>query len=138
MNPLPLRTSIFVLLGAATAVLPLAAQNSSTGPKPLVVADPALRADIFATGADVEACTTVCGAPDGSVYVGNDLRDERLNTDQPVCSIIRFSDATMNRKRTVFADKLYSPAGSLWHDGWLYVIHDPLLTRSASGPMGLG
>jgi putative membrane-bound dehydrogenase-like protein len=128
MSPLPLRTSIFVLLGVA-AILPLAAQNSATGPKPLVVADPALRADIFATGADVEACTTVCGAPDGSVYVGNDLRDERLNTDQPVCSIIRFSDATMNRKRTVFADKLYSPAGSLWHDGWLYVIHDPLLSR---------
>ncbi len=32
-------------------------------------------------------------------------------------------------KQTVFAKELYSPAGSLWHDGWLYVVHNPLLSR---------
>ncbi|MEP6672722.1 MAG: PVC-type heme-binding CxxCH protein [Chthoniobacter sp.] len=127
MSPQPLRNSLLLLLGVS--ILPLAAQTLPTAPKPLLVSDPALRVDVFATGADVEACTTVCGAPDGSVYVGNDLRDERLSTDQPACSIVRFSGTGTDRKRTVFADKIYSPAGSLWHDGWLYVIHDPLLTR---------
>ncbi|EDY16423.1 heme-binding protein [Chthoniobacter flavus Ellin428] len=124
----PLRTSIVLLLGSA--LLPLAAQTPApVVPKPLLVSDPTLRVDLFATVPEVEACTTVCAAPDGSVYVGNDVRDERLNTDQPVCQIVRFSSGTMERKRTVFADKLYSPAGSLWYDGWLYVIHDPLMSR---------
>ena len=71
----------------------------------------------------------MCTAPDGAVYVGNDMRDERLSTDQPACTITRFSSTGPDRKRTVFADKLYSPAGSLWYDGWLYVIHDPLMSR---------
>lgn len=124
----PLRTSIVLLLGAS--LWPLGAQTPApVAPKPLLVSDPALRVDLFASVPDVEACTTVCASPDGAVYVGNDTRDERLNTDQPVCQIVRFSNATTERKRTVFADKLYSPAGSLWYDGWLYVIHDPLMTR---------
>lgn len=100
-------------------------------PKPPIVNDTALKIELLASYPDVEACTTVCGAPDGSFYVGNDPRDGRLNTNQPVNSIIRFGPAEsgQKRKRTVFADKLYSPAGSAWHDGWLYVIHDPLFTR---------
>jgi putative membrane-bound dehydrogenase-like protein len=111
------------------SVLPLGAQTPPVVPKPLLVSDPALRVDLFATVPDVEACTTVCAAPDGAVYVGNDTRDERLNTDQPVCTIVKYSGTGPDRRRTVFADKLYSPAGSLWYDGWLYVMHDPLLTR---------
>ncbi|MDR3401128.1 MAG: HEAT repeat domain-containing protein [Chthoniobacter sp.] len=126
MSPHSLRTSLLFL---GVSILPLAAQTPPAAPKPLLVSDATLRVDLFATGPEVEACTTVCTAPDGSVYVGNDPRDERLSTDQPACSIVRISNSTTERKRTVFADKLYSPAGSLWYDGWLYVIHDPLLTR---------
>ncbi len=98
-------------------------------PKPPIVNDTALRVELVASFPEVEACTTVCGAPDGSVYVGNDARDGRLNSSQPVNTIVRFSGLGPERKRTVFADKIYSPAGSAWHDGWLYVMHDPLLTR---------
>jgi hypothetical protein len=93
------------------------------------VNDPALRIELLATIPDVEACTTVVGAPDGAFYVGSDPRDGRLNTKEPACWITRFSSTGADRKRTVFADKLYSPAGSAWHDGWLYVIHDPIMSR---------
>src|SRR3954465_7572085 len=98
-------------------------------PPPPVLNDTALRLDLIATTPDVEACTTVCGDPGGAVYAGNDPRDGRLSTAEPVCTIVRFSGLGPDRKKTVFADKLYSPAGSAWHDGWLYVIHDPLMTR---------
>jgi putative membrane-bound dehydrogenase-like protein len=94
-----------------------------------VLNDTALRLDLIATAPDVEACTTVCGDPAGAVYAGNDPRDGRLSTAEPACTIVRFSGYGPDRKKTVFADKLYSPAGSAWHDGWLYVIHDPLMTR---------
>jgi putative membrane-bound dehydrogenase-like protein len=116
-----------------------------SAPKAPLVNDPSLRIELIATTPDVEACTTVCGDPRGAIYVGNDPRDGRLSTKEPVCTIVRFGvfdppdqirlpDGTLappvfHRKRTVFADKLYSPAGSAWHDGWLYVIHDPLMTR---------
>jgi len=126
MIPHSVRASLILL--CASAVLSVA-QTPPAAPKPLLVSDPALRVDLFATVPEVEACTTVCAAPDGAVYVGNDTRDERLSTDQPVCTIVRYSSTGPDRKRTVFADKLYSPAGSLWYDGWLYVMHDPLLTR---------
>ncbi|MDB6152693.1 MAG: hypothetical protein JWL90_1146 [Chthoniobacteraceae bacterium] len=96
---------------------------------PPTLSDTALRIEAVATYPEVEACTTVVGGPDGSIYVGNDPRDGRLNTATPECSIVRFSGTGKDRKRTIFADKLYSPAGSVWHDGWLYVIHDPLLSR---------
>ena len=91
--------------------------------------DPALKLEAFATAPDIEVPTTVCAAPDGSVYIGCDPRDARLNTDQPEDYIVRYSSLGPDRKRTVFADKIYSPAGSQWHDGWLYVLHDPYLTR---------
>ena len=127
MHPRSLRTTLLLI---SATILPLAAQTPPpAAPKPLLVSDPALRVDLFATVPDVEGCTTVCAAPDGAIYVGNDTRDERLSTDQPVCSIIRFSGTGPDRARTVFADKLYSPAGSLWYDGWLYVMHDPMLSR---------
>lgn len=91
--------------------------------------DPALKIEALCSAPEIEAPATVAAAPDGSFYVGCDPRDTRLNTKEPVCSILRFSSMGADKKRTVFADKLYSPAGSLWHEGWLYVIHDPLMTR---------
>jgi putative membrane-bound dehydrogenase-like protein len=106
----------------------LFAQTPAT-PIPPVVNDPALRIELIATVPDVEACATVCGDPQGAVYIGSDPRDGRLNTKEPVCTIVRYSGSGPDRKRTVFADKLYSPAGSAWFDGWLYVIHDPFMTR---------
>lgn len=98
-------------------------------PKPPAVTDPRLRVECVAIYPDVEACTTVAGGPDGSIYIGNDPRDARLNTAKPECTIVRYSGSGPDRKRTVFATGLYSPAGMLWHDGWLYVMHDPLLSR---------
>ena len=122
--------SLFVpLLFLGASALPVAAQNSAAPPKPPLVNDTALKIELLASYPDVEACTTVCGAPDGSFYVGNDPRDGRLSNKEPVNTIVRFSSMGADRKRTVFADKLYSPAGSAWHDGYLYVLHDPLLTR---------
>jgi putative membrane-bound dehydrogenase-like protein len=114
------------LLCASAFHLP--AQTPAT-PKPPIVNDPALKIELLASYPDVEACTTVCGAPDGSFYVGNDPRDGRLSNKEPVNIIVRFSGLGADRQRTVFADKIYSPAGSAWHDGYLYVLHDPLLTR---------
>jgi putative membrane-bound dehydrogenase-like protein len=98
-------------------------------PKPPIVNDTALKIELLASYPEVEACTTVCGAPDGSIYVGNDPRDGRLSNKEPVNTIVRFSGMGADKKRTVFADKIYSPAGSAWFDGYLYVLHDPLLTR---------
>ena len=126
MNPRPLFIPLLILCASA---LPGPAQNSAPLPKPPLVNDTALKIELLASYPDVEACTTVCGAPDGSFYVGNDPRDGRLSNKEPVNTIVRFSSMGADRKRTVFADKLYSPAGSAWHDGWLYVLHDPLLTR---------
>ena len=103
--------------------------QTPAGPKPPILSDPALKLEVFATYPDVETPTTVAAAPDGSVYIGNDPRDSRLNTINPECTVVRYSSMAADRKKTVFADKLYSPAGMAWHDGWLYVIHDPLLTR---------
>src|SRR5687768_6715646 len=107
--------------------------HAETPPKPPKVNDPALRIELVATVPEVEACTTVCSDPHGAIYVGNDPRDGRLNTKEPVCTIVRFSELPTQgggeRKRTVFAEKLYSPAGSAWHGEWLYVIHDPLMSR---------
>jgi len=97
--------------------------------KPPTLGDSALKLEVFATYPDVKTPTTVVGAPDGSVFIGNDPRDSWLNTNNPECTIVRYSNMGPDRKQTVFADKLYSPAGMAWHDGWLYVIHDPLLTR---------
>ena len=114
---------VFCILTSVTLAEPAAS------PKPPKVNDPALQIELLATVPEVEACTTVVGAPDGAVYVGNDPRDGRLNTKEPVCWITRFSGVGHDRKRTVFADKLYSPAGSAWYDGWLYVTHDPFMSR---------
>ncbi len=94
-----------------------------------VVNDPQLRIERIASYPDVEACTTVVGGPDASIFVGNDPRDGRLNTAKPECTIVRYSSSGADRKRTVFASGLYSPAGMAWHDGWLYVMHNPLLSR---------
>lgn len=109
----------------------LFAQTPATPVAPVapVVNDPDLRIELIATVPDVEACSTVCGDPHGAIYVGSDPRDGRLNTKDPVCTIVRYSGTGSDRKKTVFADKLYSPAGSAWFDGWLYVIHDPFMTR---------
>ena len=93
------------------------------------VLDPALRLEALCFAPDIEAPTTVVGAPDGSFYVGCDPRDARLSTDKPECYIVRYSSMGAEKKRTVFADKIFSPAGSAWFDGWLYVSHDPFLTR---------
>jgi len=98
-------------------------------PKPLVLNDPKLKVECLASYPDVEACTTVAASPDGAVFVGNDPRDGRLNTAKPECTIVKYTGTGADRKRTVFATGLYSPAGMVWHDGWLYVVHDPLLTR---------
>lgn len=117
--------SLLFLLVAPTIVF----AQAPTTPVPPVVNDPDLRIELIATTPDVEACATVCGDPQGAIYVGNDPRDGRLNTKEPVCTIVRYSGTGADRKRTVFADKLYSPAGSAWFDGWLYVIHDPFMTR---------
>ncbi|MDB6150658.1 MAG: Heme-binding protein, partial [Chthoniobacter sp.] len=145
----PLATALLLVLSS-----PLSAQ-APAAPIPPVVNDPALRIELIATVPEVEACTTVCSDPHGAIYVGNDPRDGRLNTKEPVCTIVRFGIADRRspngdskgasatpssianpqspirnpRTRTVFADKLYSPAGSAWHDGWLYVIHDPFMSR---------
>jgi putative membrane-bound dehydrogenase-like protein len=91
--------------------------------------DPALRLEALVTAPEIEAPTTVCSAPDGSFYVGCDPRDTRLNTERPECYIVRYSSMGSDKKRTVFVDKIYSPAGSQWLDGWLYVTHDPFLSR---------
>lgn len=117
--------SLLSLLVAPTIVF----AQAPTTPVPPVVNDPDLRIELIATTPDVEACATVCGDPQGAIYVGSDPRDGRLNTKEPVCTIVRYSGTGADRKRTVFADKLYSPAGSAWFDGWLYVIHDPFMTR---------
>lgn len=119
-----MRLPLPVVLCAAVSTL-LAAEP----PKLPKLLDPELKLEAFASAPDVEVPTTVCAAPDGSVYIGCDPRDARLNTDQPEDYIVRYSSMGPDRKRTVFADKIYSPAGSQWHDGWLYVLHDPFLTR---------
>ncbi len=129
------------------AFLGAAALHAVEPPKPPLVLDPALRIEVIATAPEIEAPTTVVGAPDGSVYVGCDPRDARLNTDRPECYIVRFGftsdtpdqirlpDGTLAppgprlRQRTIFAKDIFSPAGSAWFDGWLYVAHDPFLTR---------
>jgi putative membrane-bound dehydrogenase-like protein len=123
---MPALRIVFPLL--CVSLLSLRAQ-SPVAPKSPVVNDSALRIELLVSTPEVEACTTVCGAPDGSFYVGNDPRDGRLSNSQPVNTIVRFSSLGAERKRTVFAEKIYSPAGSAWHDGFLYVLHDPLLTR---------
>jgi putative membrane-bound dehydrogenase-like protein len=102
---------------------------AADAPKLPLINDPALKIEAFATYPDIETPTTVVGAPDGSVFVGNDPRDSRLSTKNPDCTVVRFSGPGADRKKTVFADKLYSPAGMAWHDGYLYLLHDPLLTR---------
>ncbi len=120
------RHSCLLLFIALFAVRNVSAQMS---PKPLILTDPRLKVECLASYPDVEACTTIAASPDGAVFVGNDPRDGRLNTAKPECTIVRYSGVGPERKRTVFATGLYSPAGMLWHDGWLYVVHDPLLTR---------
>jgi hypothetical protein len=98
-------------------------------PKLPKLLDPALKIEALAAYPEVEACATVCGALDGSFYVGCDTRDASFNTVEPECFIVRYSSMGADRKRTIFADKIYSPAGSAWFDGCLYVSHDPFLTR---------
>ncbi len=127
-------------------ILATAAVLHAETPTPPLVADTALRIEAVATFPDVEASTTVCGGPDGAIYAGNDPRDGHLSTAKPEASIVRFGPIESpdllrlpdgkfappgppHRKRTIFADKIYSPAGSAWHDGYLYVLHDPMLTR---------
>ena len=110
-------------------IVPAILSAQTTPPLPPIVNDPALKIELVAASPEVEACTTVCGDPQGAIYVGNDPRDGRLNTREPVCTIVRYTGTGSDRRRTVFADKLYSPAGSAWFDGWLYVIHDPFMTR---------
>ncbi len=121
-------SSLLPLLSFITLSLPAVAADSATPGLPKLN-DPALRIEALCTTPEIEAPATVAAAPDGSFYVGCDPRDTRLNTKEPVCTVIRYSSMGTEKKRTVFAEKLYSPAGSLWHDGWLYVIHDPLMSR---------
>jgi putative membrane-bound dehydrogenase-like protein len=119
----------FALLASTLLFGGLTLRAQSPGPKLPILADPELRIEQLATIPEIEAPATVAVAPDGSFYVGCDPRDTRLNTRNPECWIVRFSGVGADRKRTVFADKLYSPAGSYWFRGSLYVIHDPFLTR---------
>ena len=72
--------------------------KTPAGPKPPILSDPALKLEVFATYPDVETPTTVGGAPDGSVYIGNDPRDSRLNTINPECTIVRYSSMGADRK----------------------------------------
>ncbi len=123
-----MKTPSFLSLG----LLLVASTHSSVvgaPPVPPVLNDPELKLELFASYPEVETPTTVAASPDGAVFVGNDPRDSRLNTKNPECTVVRYSGLGADRKKTVFAEKLYSPAGMLWHDGWLYVAHNPLLTR---------
>jgi len=67
-----------------------ALQISAQTPKPPAVLDPALKIEALTTYPEVEACATVCGALDGSFYVGCDTRDSYLNTNNPECFIFRY------------------------------------------------
>jgi putative membrane-bound dehydrogenase-like protein len=125
-NALAMKTLLHPFIYLLCAVS-LHAQTPPAPPLPPLLGDTALKVEVFASFPNVETPTTVAAAPDGSVYVGNDPRDSRLNTKAPECTITRF--APDGKAQTVFAKELYSPAGSLWHDGWLYVIHNPLLSR---------
>jgi len=123
MNKTILLSSGLWLLAQAPATLAV------EPPLPPVLNDPELKLELVASFPEVETPTTVTSSPDGTIFIGNDPRDSRLSTVNPECTIVRYSSLGADRKRTVFADKLFSPAGMLWHDGWLYVIHDPLMTR---------
>ncbi len=123
----PPSTALGLLLLAGAISLHAQTPPAAPPPLPPLLGDTALKVEVFASFPNVETPTTVAAAPDGSVYVGNDPRDSRLNTKAPECTITRFS--ADGKKQTVFAKELYSPAGSLWHDGWLYVAHNPLLSR---------
>jgi len=133
MTPRSLCGSLIILCASAVNLF----AQAPAAPKPPIVNDPALRIELIATVPEIEAPTTVCGDPSGAIYVGCDPRDGRLSTKDPVCTIVRLTHfitppgapSYSKRHRTVFADKIYSPAGSAWHDGYLYVLHDPLLTR---------
>ena len=82
--------SLFVLsiLVGATAF-----QAVAQAPKLPKLLDPDLRLEAFATAPDIEAPTTVAAAPDGSVYIGCDPRDTRLNTAEASAGSRRHSSS---------------------------------------------
>jgi putative membrane-bound dehydrogenase-like protein len=123
-----MKTSSFLSSSLILLASPLSSLLGAP-PVPPTLNDPELKLELFASYPEVETPTTVAASPDGAVFVGNDPRDSRLNTKNPECTVVRYSGVGSDRKKTVFAEKLYSPAGMLWHDGWLYVAHNPLLTR---------
>lgn len=123
MRASPLLGASLILFAAPHSIL------FAAPPVPPALHDPELKVELFASHPEVETPTTVAASPEGAVFVGNDPRDSRLNTKNPVCTVVRYSNLGADRKKTVFAEKLYSPAGMLWHDGWLYVAHNPLLSR---------
>ena len=98
-------------------------------PEPPIVHDSALRIELVACHPEVEACATVCAAPDGSLYIGSAPGDRRMASSEAVHTVVRISGLGSGRKRTIFASKIHPPAGSMWHDGWLYVVHGSQLTR---------
>ena len=91
-----LRSRFLALVSLGISALQICAQT----PKPPAVLDPALKIEALATYPEVEACATVCGAPDGSFYVGCDTRDASFNTVEPECFIVRYSTMGANRQRT--------------------------------------
>lgn len=67
--------------------------------------------------------TVVCSAPDGRIFVAEDIMDlKRIDADLELGRIVCLHP---DGRISVFAEKLHAPFGMRYLNGYLYVLHNP-------------
>lgn len=83
---------------------------------------PGWRAEVIAQAPAISAPSVVCCAPDGRIFLGQDLMDMGSPTDKPGDKILCIYP---DGKIKVFATNLYAVFGLQYIDGKVYVHHSP-------------
>ena len=108
--------ALFLLLASAFWVI----ANTTNGP--MIAVGPDWHAEIVAQAPAIRAPSVVCCAPDGRIFMGEDLMDMDSPTDKPGDKIVCIHP---DGKITTFATNLYAVFGMQYIDGKLYVHHTP-------------
>ena len=119
------------LLMSMLAMLTALAMHATTPALAQRCLHPDFKVDALLKSPAVEQPAVVTCDDDGNLFVGEDPMSTRGPATKEIDRVLHITfnpDGTIKRK-TVFADKLASVGGLIWHDGALYVMHSPHYTR---------
>ncbi len=99
-------------------------------PDDLPRAAPGWSVELVARAPDIRFPSAVCAAPDGRIFVAEDVPDQSGPVDQPIGRVVCVHPGG---RISVFADRLHATFGLAYLDGHLFVQNAPRLTVFADG-----